>query len=211
MTGDYDNFWPGCLWPLLGYTEYFSPPDLNFNEMNDEKVDLIVNYAIENLSFIVILEEFEDSIKRLNMAFALELDASEVSKRRNEMPKDLFPINELKTETKEFFDKLLIWENKIYNKLLAARRWQVAVPYVKQPGEETDYAITQYTLPKDFDPDAYFTEHAGADLAHLDDIWKKRKWAMLHYVAQEEKLDPAVFNEFRGTEAQGGGASFSSS
>lgn len=184
------------VWPFFAYETFFCPPGYEEMEMNDEKVELCVNFALENFDFFGNLDNQKTSLEKFKIASNHNFNTTDTNS--HETSPDLIEnIDQNNAEIHDFFEEILRFEYLIHNRLLEEECWKVAVPYAKQHGEETDYTITQYTLPKDFDPDAYFTEHAGDNLGHLDDIWKKREWAMLHYVSREEQLDPAVFYEFQ--------------
>lgn len=181
LKDPHETFWPGCNWPLLAYEEYFCPPGMDNKVMNAEKADQCVNYALENINFFGVLDENKDSLKKMALAYHMDPSLFEDEKHLNKTKKNSVKIDLSNSEIKAYFDELLMYEYIIHNKLLEAQRWKIAVPY----GEENNpnaFAITQYTLPAGFDPDAYFLTQATEDQRGMADIWEKRKWAMLHYI-----------------------------
>lgn len=182
MTGQYDNISSEYYWPLLSYTEYFAPPGLDFTKMNDEKVNLIVNYALDNIQFFGQIEEFEDSIRKLNLAFNLNFDPLLANKKENETPAEIEKIDLANPEIKKFFDDLLVWEYKVYRGILEGMRWR----YSKLQPTGTTSQIQMYIFPKGFNPDTYIDQDPDlkeyVDKTYGNDIWKKREYALVNYI-----------------------------
>jgi len=189
MSGEYDSFLPvgdsGFNWPLLSYTEFFAPPGMDFTSMDDGKVSLCVEYALQYINFFGETERFEESLNEFNLAFHCKIDSSLAKLRLNETAQDVQKIDFSQPEIKDFFDKLLVWEYKIYEKLRAAQRWRIAMPMVQDP-EMPGFALTQFILPQGFDPDIYLLVNYELGLTVAakfgNDLWKKREYALRHYV-----------------------------
>lgn len=188
-------------WPLLSYTEMFAPEGLNTSSMNDQKTDLCVENALDCISFFGETETFEDSLHRLNLSLGINLDSTLVNRtHNNKTPDTVEKIDVNNPEIKKFFDELLVWEYKIYNRIRAAQRWRIAMPMVQDP-DMPGFAFTQFILPQGFDPDMYLW--VNLDLGSIalakfgTDVWKKREYALRHYVTRG-KTEGRLF-DFSGT------------
>jgi hypothetical protein len=175
---------------------HFAPPglDVSFETMTEEKVDQCVIYA-QNLAFIGEIETFSDSLHRLNLALGLKLNADqEAEVRVNVTPDTVEKI--INPEVLAFLKERTKWATKLWEKLRAAQRWRIAMP-MAQDRDMPGFALTQFILPQGFDPDVYLVgNHDLGSIASIkfgNDIWKKREYALRHYVARG-KAEGRIFD-----------------